>query len=276
MAAGVSGLMGRGHRKVPVSQRIYALHLVSLGVPKAAVARRYGVSYSGIESWLRTASRSKYSWCRICDNWFAQNSGGRRKYCDSVCTRLASRERTSEHRAGKVNLLCRWCLVTPKAYHRQHCSDDCARQSSNHLLAHGSDLWCLLPLCCECGLVKGINHAAGLCRGCLVGYNRRANARARIRGKGRMREAAYRDGDPITREGVIARVGRRCHLCNKLARLDVGHLHPLAAEVDHLIPISKGGGNVWDNVAIAHRACNVKKGNKAAGDQLRLLTVGGV
>jgi 5-methylcytosine-specific restriction endonuclease McrA len=90
-----------------------------------------------------------------------------------------------------------------------------------------------------------------------------------------MREAAYRDGDPITRDGVIARVGRRCHLCKKLARLDVNHLHPLAAEVDHLIPISKGGGNVWDNVAIAHRACNVKKSNKAAGDQLRLLTVGG-
>mgnify|MGYP003668303448 FL=1 len=91
-----------------------------------------------------------------------------------------------------------------------------------------------------------------------------------------MREAAYRDGDPITIGGVIARVGRRCHLCKKLARLDVNWLHPLAAQVDHLIPISKGGKNVWDNVAIAHRACNMKKGNRAAGDQLRLLTVGGV
>ena len=91
-----------------------------------------------------------------------------------------------------------------------------------------------------------------------------------------MREAAYRDGDLITREGVIARVGRRCHLCKKLARLDVNHLHPFAAEVDHLIPISKGGKHVWDNVAIAHRDCNMKKSNKAAGDQLRLLTAGGV
>ena len=275
MAAGVSGLMGRGHRKVPVDQRLYALHLVSLGVPKARVAARYGVSPGAIESWLKVARRSKYSWCRICDNWFAQNSGGRRKYCGSVCMRVASRERTAEHRAGNVGLLCRWCLVAPKAYYRQHCSDDCARQSSNHRLAHGYDLWCVLPLCSECGLVKGINHAAGLCRGCLVTYNKRANRRARIRGKGKMREAAYRDGDPITREGVIARVGRRCHLCKKLARLDVAHLHPLAAEVDHLIPISKGGKHVWDNVAIAHRACNMKKGNKAAGDQLRLLTVGG-
>ena len=268
--------MGRGHRKVPLDQRLYALHLVSLGVPKPRVAARYGVSPGAIESWLKVARRNKYSLCDVCDNWFPQNSAGRRKYCDRVCTRIASRKITAQHRAGNVDLLCRWCLVTPKAYRRQHCSDDCARQSSNHRLAHGYDLWCVLPLCCECGLVKGINHAAGLCRVCLVGYNKRANRRKRLSGKGKMRQAAYRDGDPITREGVIARVGRRCHLCKKLARLDVGHLHPLAAEVDHLIPISKGGKNVWDNVAIAHRACNMKKGNKAAGDQLRLLTAGGV
>lgn len=268
--------MPRGHRKVSMDQRLYALHLVSLGVPKAAVARRYGISSSGVESWLRISSRSKYSWCRICDSWFAQDSSGYRKYCGSVCMRVASRERTAEHRAGKVDLLCRWCLVTPKAYHRQHCSDDCARQSSNHLLAHGPDLWCVLPLCCECGLVKGINHMPGQCRNCLTTYNRRVHLKAKLRGKGKKREAAYRDGDPITIGGVIARVGRRCHLCKKLARLDVTHLHPLAAEVDHLIPISKGGSHTWDNVAIAHRACNMKKGNKAANDQLRLLTVGGV
>jgi len=259
--------------------RLYALHLVSLGVPKAAVARRYGVSSSGIESWLKVAAKPRYTECELCGEWIAHRtygSGNRRKYCEGECQRLMRVGMTRTHRDRDKELLCVWCFVAPRAYRRRHCSDDCARQSSNHRWSHGADLWCVLPLCCECGLVKGINHASGLCRGCLVTYNRRANARARIRGKGKKREAAYRDGDPITREGVIARVGRRCHLCNKLARLDVGHLHPLAAEVDHLIPISKGGGNVWDNVAIAHRACNMKKGNKAVGDQLRLLTVGGV
>lgn len=263
--------MGRGNRKIPMDQRLYALHLVSLGVPKAAVARRYGVSYGAIESWLRVARRSKYSWCRICDSWFAQNSAGRRKYCDDVCTRVAGREITALHRAGKVSFLCRWCLVAPKAYLRQHCSDDCARQSYNHRLAHGYDLWCVLPLCRECGLVKGINNAAGLCRGCLATYKKRSNSRAKIRGKGKYRERVEAAGDAISLQGLLDRLGRRCHLCGKLTKLDVGWLHPLAAQVDHIIPISKGGLHTWDNVAIAHRFCNSKKGNRAANDQLRLV-----
>jgi len=336
VAAGVSGLMAAN--KIPEDFRLYVLHLVSLGVPRKAVARRYGIADSSIVGWQRVAAKPRYTQCAVCGEWIAHRTyggGNRRKYCEGECQRLMrvgtsqsyreselrpvqSRSKRYEfsaafcevcngqnverpnggfyacqnseckriirnaknllrwHQRAKIVSLCVWCFRAPRLKSRKVCSDDCYRQRTNHGLAHGADLWCVLPLCCECGLVKGINNAAGLCRGCLVGYSKRANARARIRGKGQVREAAYRDGDPITREGVIARVGRRCHLCKKLARLDVGHLHPLAAEVDHLIPISKGGDNVWDNVAIAHRACNVKKGNKAAGDQLRLLTVGGV
>jgi len=409
VAARASGLMAQGHRKVPMDQRLYALHLVSLGVPKSSVARRYGVSSGGVETWLRIASRSKYSWCRICDSWFAQNSAGCRKYCDSVCMRLAVRERTAEHRAGKVDLLCRWCLVAPKAYRRQHCSDDCYRQWTNHRLAHGTDLWCLLPLCSECGLVKGINHMPGECRGCLATSSRRREARRspsstscqlcgvcffafgrgwskpkfceecrsakrlerqrlseeagerrrlekealprplcklclsiipvpkrsycskkcqrimenhyrhhgpdlwrvlplcqrcglvkginhkpgycrqcsviakkeaklrqRMNGNDPNRTEFYRSGDKITRQGVLDRTGYRCHLCKKRVRLNGNPNHPLYFQVDHIIPRSKGGTHTWNNVATCCRSCNGNKGNKAVGDQLRLLTVGGV
>ena len=31
--------------------------------------------------------------------------------------------------------------------------------------------------------------------------------------------------------------------------------------MDHIIPISKGGGHTWDNVQIAHRICNINKSN---------------
>ena len=323
--------------KIPEDVRLFVLHLVSLGIPRMAVARRYGLADSSIVGWQRVAAKPRYTQCSVCGEWIVHRTyggGNRRKYCEGECQRVmrvgtSQSYRESElqpvqsrpkrykfsaslcevcdgqnverpnggfyvcqnseckriirnarnllrwHQRAKIVSLCVWCFRAPRLKNRKVCSDDCYRQRTNHRMAHGPDLWCVLPLCCECGLVKGINHAAGLCRGCLVGYNKRANRRARIRGKGKMREAAYRDGDPITREGVIARVGPRCHLCKKMARLDVSHLHKLAAEVDHLIPISKGGGNVWDNVAIAHRSCNIKKSNKAAGDQLRLLTVGG-
>jgi len=277
VAAGVSGLMPAN--KIPEDVRLYVLHLVSLGVPRMAVGRRYGVADSSIVGWQRVAAKPRYTQCSVCGEWIVHRTyggGKRRKYCEGECQRLMKAKVSQDHRDGKIDPLCQWCLVRSKASNRQVCSDDCYRQKTNHGLAHGPDLWCVLPLCCVCGLVKGINHAAGQCRDCLATYNRRVHLEAKLRGKGKKREAAYRDGDPITIGGVIARVGRRCHLCKKLARLDVDWLDPLAAQVDHLIPISKGGTHTWDNVAIAHRLCNVKKGNKAVGDQLRLLTVGGV
>jgi 5-methylcytosine-specific restriction endonuclease McrA len=32
--------------------------------------------------------------------------------------------------------------------------------------------------------------------------------------------------------------------------------------IDHVRPISKGGSHTWDNVMLAHKGCNSKKGNR--------------
>ena len=37
---------------------------------------------------------------------------------------------------------------------------------------------------------------------------------------------------------------------------------PLYPTMDHIIPISKGGGHTWENVQVAHRVCNLNKSNK--------------
>ena len=39
---------------------------------------------------------------------------------------------------------------------------------------------------------------------------------------------------------------------------------PASAEVDHIIPHSRGGADHIDNVTVICRDCNVRKGNKAA------------
>lgn len=31
--------------------------------------------------------------------------------------------------------------------------------------------------------------------------------------------------------------------------------------IDHVIPVSKGGLHSWENVKLAHRKCNTRKGN---------------
>ena len=72
---------------------------------------------------------------------------------------------------------------------------------------------------------------------------------------------------------IAERDGWRCHICGKRVRKDIGDTRrdSRAATMDHLIPVSKGGPHSRDNVALAHRGCNSRKGVRAVGEQLRLI-----
>lgn len=54
-----------------------------------------------------------------------------------------------------------------------------------------------------------------------------------------------------------------CPACGRLLRWDVGRL-PDSAEVDHIIPHSKGGTDGPENARILCRTCNQSRGNRAA------------
>jgi 5-methylcytosine-specific restriction endonuclease McrA len=176
--------------------------------------------------------------------------------------------------------LCKLCLSIVPVPRWSYCSEKCKRIMDNHCRHYGPDLWRVLPLCQRCGLVKGVNQNPGYCRECLVIANKEAKRRHKLRqrmsGKDPNRKEFYRSGDKITRQGVLDRTGYRCHLCNRRVRLKGNPNHALYFQVDHIIPRSKGGTHTWDNVATCCRSCNGKKGDGAANDQLRLLTVGGL
>lgn len=54
-----------------------------------------------------------------------------------------------------------------------------------------------------------------------------------------------------------------CALCGKPIDKSLKTPHPMSAEVDEIIPISKGGSPIDpDNVQLVHRSCNQRKGNK--------------
>jgi 5-methylcytosine-specific restriction endonuclease McrA len=38
------------------------------------------------------------------------------------------------------------------------------------------------------------------------------------------------------------------------------------ASVDHIVPLSRGGRDAPDNMQIAHKECNVRKGDKIYGE----------
>jgi len=61
----------------------------------------------------------------------------------------------------------------------------------------------------------------------------------------------YRSRAPLSRQGVLARDGHRCQYC--------GHA---AETLDHVIPRSRGGRHVWENLVAACRRCNHTKADR--------------
>jgi len=58
----------------------------------------------------------------------------------------------------------------------------------------------------------------------------------------------YRAHAPLTRRAVFARDGWTCQYCGATAE-----------NLDHVMPRSRGGLHIWENVVAACRRCNAKK-----------------
>lgn len=77
--------------------------------------------------------------------------------------------------------------------------------------------------------------------------------------KGARRQAA-KVGIRYTLSEIAARDGRTCHLCQSAVDMTLSGNQAWGPTIDHLIPISKGGADAPDNVALAHRTCNERRG----------------
>lgn len=94
-----------------------------------------------------------------------------------------------------------------------------------------------------------------------------------LRRKTQLRRARLRDPDAesIDRNLVGVRDGWRCGLCATPVDQRLPYPHPRSASLDHIIPLSKGGRHLYENVQISHLNCNVAKGNRGGGEQLLLI-----
>lgn len=61
----------------------------------------------------------------------------------------------------------------------------------------------------------------------------------------------YRSRAPLSRQGVLARDGHRCQYCGSSAET-----------LDHVLPRSRGGRHVWENLVAACRRCNHTKADR--------------
>jgi 5-methylcytosine-specific restriction endonuclease McrA len=65
--------------------------------------------------------------------------------------------------------------------------------------------------------------------------------------------------------------GDECALCRgALGPIDyeAPQYHPLAFEVDHIVPISRGGEKTLENSRASHRTCNRQRSNRLDADAI--------
>jgi 5-methylcytosine-specific restriction endonuclease McrA len=138
--------------------------------------------------------------------------------------------------------------------------------------------------CKQCGVVfvmptlggkaaRGEVEAGIYCsRQCSADGSRIYSTRAESRNAGKHRRRARMvdaDRERFGRQEIFERDGWKCGLCGERVNRRLKYPHPRSASLDHIIPVSHGGGHTRSNTQLAHLDCNVRKGAQALG-QMRL------
>lgn len=126
--------------------------------------------------------------------------------------------------------------------------------------------------CEECNVefcpLYGHSNCA-LCQVCRAARDRKQKRIHRMKRKAAERGVHAERVDPIR---VFERDRWRCHLCGcRTPKAKRGTCDDDAPELDHLIPLSKGGPHTYANTACACRRCNREKADRPLG---QLLLVG--
>lgn len=126
----------------------------------------------------------------------------------------------------------------------------------------------MIPQCIDCAGLIPLLSQGKRCVSCQFTFetNMRNATHAR-------RQRAERSGDSGIHWRTLGdRDNWTCHLCDKrVARVAGTAKNVDGATVDHLLPISLGGEHTWSNVKLAHRSCNVSRGNRGT---VQLMLVG--
>lgn len=178
--------------------------------------------------------------------------------------RYPTRSATGEY----VPTLCRVCrssnLVHGRSstYRKRGCRCDLCRVAYN----------------AECRIHQAVarlraGRSLRQCAACGVDFNPRANQilcspacrKAQLGRYGDHRSRAAFWGvkyEQIDRQSLFDRDGWVCGICALPVDPTVEFPDVGSPTIDHVMPMSRGGGHVWANVQLAHFYCNTAKGNR--------------
>lgn len=161
-----------------------------------------------------------------------------------------------------VGLVCAHCesVFTARARNRKFCSEYCVKESSAVRLGYRN------RSCGQCDASLGYKSTSHLCAECRdanrKAYRKRDRAN-RLPGDQNHRSRARNFGvahEPVNRGKVFERDGWVCGICEEPIFKSVKYPDLMSVSLDHVVPLSRGGGHLYSNVQASHLGCNVAKG----------------
>lgn len=232
------------------------------------------------KTWEHTHAYSGEAVCQQCGKTFRPKRRERNKYCGHACYHEAQKEAKCRGIMPVWVKVCPVCGVHVDGPHK-YCSDECVKEKERQR-ALARDMEKYDPptyTCKECGQSfepeYGNKRRVFCSDECARTYGNKmnpfkgtVNQRARKMLRNLFGKQWRQHYQPINRGRVFNRDGYRCQLCGcKVKRTKT--YHPQQATIDHIVPLSLGGGHSYENVQTCCQECNWKKGASVEG-QMRM------
>ena len=232
------------------------------------------------QDWYRRNREIYTRTCPTCDTPFETKYPRRRRYCSSRCRAAAAPP------PPPPSSDVRWRPCTGP--HLRSCVGWVARPGKTTRCAPCATSRRATPLppsttCPECGTTIDHDTRRGRPRVyCSAACSRRAQRRDPNRNRGnqqdqrRRRRARERGAavESFTTTEIYERDRWRCQLCHRKVNPDIPLGHARSATLDHVVPLAHGGLHTRANVQLAHRRCNLRKGDRVLGPGEQLSLIG--
>lgn len=250
--------------------------------------KKYGVANwcKECRTWIYRHPKGDKHICRYCGEEFIPKVTSKGIYCSRLCNDISRKKKSIEKQIIKQNFKYQYiCTVCNKAFEsriklkRICCSDSCLQkyEHDSYLESKKSGMYELYlkekrenyrsslglvsikKLCIVCGeefeTVKRRQKCCGVkCTHRYFGRINKSLRRARARG------LEYETIDPIE---ILVRDKWHCKICGvSTPKILRGTIEDNAPELDHIIPLSKDGPHIKENVRCLCRKCNGNKSNK--------------
>lgn len=210
--------------------------------------------YCSKKCWYAASTTNPERPCEYCGKMFKPYDH-RARYCSLTCSSKAQAgekvarllEVTKEARAAKRK---------ETAIKRQHLREERRAERMRQKFERMNVEQIGFKCCKRCGqpMLGGLKYCSDICR-------RRANDSSKdMRRRTRERDQFV---DNVSLEVLYKMDDGICYLCGKACRYDdfimlngsfiAGDYYP---SIDHVVPLSKGGGHSYENTRLAHRICN--------------------